>query len=255
MDEVVELRQHGDDTLPNLVFLPGLHGDWTLVGGLRARLAGRVRFVEATYPRTSEWSLEDYAAAMDRALASAGVSRGWLLAESYGSQIAWAMLAREGRFRVQGLILAGGFVRHPCRTEVRLGRWVLERLPLAWLLDGLKAYAAYARRRRRHEPAIAAELQEFLARRTESDRRAATHRLRLIAEADWRATARTVQVPVYYLTGFVDPIVPWPLVRYWLGRQCAAFRGWRLVWQADHNVLGSAPNLAAEQILQWMRER
>ena len=35
MSDSVELRQQGDPTLPALIYLPGLHGDWTLVGSFR----------------------------------------------------------------------------------------------------------------------------------------------------------------------------------------------------------------------------
>ena len=57
--EKLEMRIHGDASLPTLIYLPGLHGDWTLVGGFRRALGGRVRFVEVTYPRTLIWTLED----------------------------------------------------------------------------------------------------------------------------------------------------------------------------------------------------
>ena len=61
MKEKLEMRTYGDASLPTLIYLPGLHGDWTLVGSFRHALGGRVRFVEFTYPRTLTWSLEDYA--------------------------------------------------------------------------------------------------------------------------------------------------------------------------------------------------
>ena len=65
MTEALQIRVHGPAELPALIYLPGLHGDWTLIGGLRASLVGRVRFVEFTYPRTVAWSLDDYAAAIE----------------------------------------------------------------------------------------------------------------------------------------------------------------------------------------------
>ena len=52
MEESLQLRIHGEASLPTLIYLPGLHGDWTLAGGLLEALDGRVRFVEITYPRT-----------------------------------------------------------------------------------------------------------------------------------------------------------------------------------------------------------
>ena len=86
MAEELQLRIHGDASLPSLIYLPSLHGDWTLIGGFRHALGGRARFVEVTYPRTLSWSLDDYAAAIETAMEQHGVTGGWLLGESYGSQ-------------------------------------------------------------------------------------------------------------------------------------------------------------------------
>src|SRR5580658_10457255 len=98
-EEKIELRIYGDASLPTLVYLPGMHGDWTLIGGFRKAVLRKVRFVEMTYPRTLTWSLDDYAAAIEDALLQNGISRGWLLAESFGSQLAWPILA-HGKFQV-----------------------------------------------------------------------------------------------------------------------------------------------------------
>src|ERR1035441_5537603 len=114
MREEMQIRIHDADVLPTLVYLPGLHGDWTLVGNFRRQLAGKMRFVEFTYPRTLTWSLDDYAAAVENALAQNGVRHGWLLGESFGSQIVWPLVAR-GKFSVRGIVLAGGFAKHPLR--------------------------------------------------------------------------------------------------------------------------------------------
>ena len=112
MAEELQLRIHGNASLPTLIYLPGLHGDWTLIGGFRHAIGGKVRFIEITYPRTLTWSLDDYAAAVETALVKNGITSGWLLGESFSSQVVWAMVAR-GKFTAQGVILAGGFVKYP----------------------------------------------------------------------------------------------------------------------------------------------
>src|SRR3954449_4592510 len=87
--ESLQIRIHGDASLPVLVYLPGLHGDWTLIGRFRRALRERVRFVEVTYPRTLDWSLDDYAAALEKVLRENGIESGWVIAESFGSQVVW----------------------------------------------------------------------------------------------------------------------------------------------------------------------
>src|SRR5204862_5887266 len=104
MTHDLKMRVHGDASLPTLVYLPGMHGDWTLVSSFRAALGGRVRFVEVTYPRTIDWTADQYAIAVTEALAANEICEGWVLAESFSSQIAWTMLNRAAQsgFRMKG---------------------------------------------------------------------------------------------------------------------------------------------------------
>jgi pimeloyl-ACP methyl ester carboxylesterase len=278
MDETLQLRIHGDDSLPTLIYLPGLHGDWTLVGGFLQALDGRVRFVEITYPRTLVWSLDDYAAAIETALSENGISRGWLLGESFGSQPLWALVGRNSgtgvspvcfrenetvgimdsrarrpcHFQIEGAILAGGFVKHPMRWAVRLAERLTGRMSNALFIWIIFGYAKMAKFRYRHSPGTLARIDEFIARRTDLDRRAAQHRLHLIAGFDPRPIARQTRLPVFALSGILDPIVPWPFVRRWLKRNCPALRDYKIITRADHNVLGTAPRQAARQVLEWM---
>lgn len=251
MDEKLQLRIYGDATLPTLIYLPGLHGDWTLIGAFRKAIHGKVRFIEMTYPRTLTWSLEDYAAAIEEALFQSGISRGWLLAESFGSQPAWKMLAR-GKFEAQGLILAGGFVRHPTMISLRIAEKMTSRLSSRFLVTIMFAYAKYARFRYRNSPDTLATLDEFMARRTASDREAAQYRLHLVAENDPRETAKKTLAPVFGLAGILDPIVPWPPVRRWLKRNCPALRDYQIIRRADHNVLNTGTKDSVRWILKWM---
>ncbi len=251
MPEQIQMRVHSPGSQPTLIYLPGLHGDWTLIGGFRRALSDRVEFAETTYPRTLTWSLEDYAAAVEGALAERGIRRGWLLGESFGSQVVWSMIGRR-QFPADGVILAGGFVRHPLRPGVGLAERLCGAISLALLTRILFGYAKVARFRYRRSPETLANLHEFIARRTELDRQAAKHRLHLVAHSDPRPVARRPGLPVYALTGLLDPVVPWPWVRLWLKRHCPDLRQYKVLCQADHNVLGTAPQRAATQVIRWM---
>ena len=115
-------------------------------------------------------------------------------------------------------------------------------------------YATLARFRYRHSPETLAGVREFIARRTELDRQAAKHRLQLVAQSDFCAIARDLRLPAFALTGVLDPIVPWMFVRPWLRRHCPALREYKIIWHADHNVLSTAPEEAADQIVNWMKK-
>lgn len=251
------VRVHGSPALPTLIYLPGIHGDWTLVTSFREALAGQLRFVELCYPRTTTWSLDEYAEAIEQELLAVDVRSGWLLGESFGSQPAWQMIERRtqraGPIAIQGLILAGGFVKHPWPWGACFLRGVTGQAP-RWLVAGLlRGYARYARFRHRHAPGTLGSIAEFVTNRRHPDDPAAMqHRYTLVAENDLRPTARAYAGPVCHLAGLVDPIVPNALVRHWLKRNCPGFRASHTIRHADHNVLGTAPAKAAEMVLNWM---
>jgi pimeloyl-ACP methyl ester carboxylesterase len=260
VSEELQLRTYGNPKLPTVIYLPGLHGDWTLITSFRKALDSLAHFVEMTYPRSLTWSIADYATAIESALFKRGIDHGWLLGESFGSQVAWALLennlsAKDDKkkfFSVDGLILAGGFVKHPLKWGPGLLRLIGRMTPLAVYRLELKIYARYAKFRHRNAPEVLAGIQEFLSRRTELDRRAMSHRLALTSQYDPRTVARRTQVPVYYAAGLVDPLVPFMVVRRWLRANCPGYRSGRTFWLADHNVLATAPDKAAKTIMKWI---
>jgi len=257
MFESLQIRVHGDGSLPTLVYLPGLHGDWTLVSSFRAAVVGKVRFVEFAYPQTTTWSLDDHAREIEQMLLANGVTEGWVIGESFGSQPAWQLIKRASEnstgFQTRGLVLAGGFVRHPTIWGVRLLERVSRRVSLRAVVRFCAIYARYAKFRHKHAPESLASIKEFVANRcTEADRQAITYRYVLIAENDLRPVARRTTIPVLYLAGSVDPLVPWPHVRWWLRRNCPGYLGGKTIWRADHNVLATAPKKSADQILAWI---
>ncbi len=246
----LQIRIHDGAWPHTLVYLPGLHGDWSLVSGFRKALRRRARFVELTYPRTTAWSLEDYARAVEDALLGHNIERGWLLGESFGSQIVWPILSR-GRLGVEGVILAGGFGRHPFPWGARLIENTFCRLPAPVLRQTLFGYARLARLRFRNNPDVCSSIREFVARRTREDLRAIRGRLRLVAENDPCALARATKTPIYGLTGWLDPIVPWLWARGWLRKNCPSLKAYKIL-PADHNVLSTAPQASAEQVMEWV---
>lgn len=239
---------------PALIYLPGLHGDWTLFTSFRTRASELFQVLELTYPRRLDWSLNDYADFALREAAAAQISSGWLLAESYGSQVAWPLTlrARAAGFQVEGVILAGGFARYPFPPLAAGAEFLLRSLPTALWQGLFRVYAAYGKFRHRHAPETRDCLREFVDRRTPEDLAAMAHRISLIRQNDPALIIRSLNLPVFLLAGAIDPIVFPPPALGWLRKHCPSFAGQRIIWRADHNVLGTEPAQALAQIREWI---
>ena len=249
----VRLEVQGDPAGPVLVYLPGVHGDATLLGSFRARLGDDVRLLAVSYPTGHSWNLADHAAAIWEAVTKATPGPVWLLAESFGSQVAWAMLSAAVPRPVNGVILAGGFVRHPWLWAVTLTRRLLGGLPPAAVGPLFHVYPLWARIAYRHAPEVVAAVPDFVQRRRQpADHAALIHRLRLIELADFQATVRTLDLPVWQLTGRWDPVVPWWAVRGWLRENCPGYRGTDVRRRADHVVLATDAEGSVAAVRRWM---
>ena len=243
----VSIRVH-DGAGPTVIYLPGIHGDWGLIGAFRRALGDKVRFVEFSYSK-ADLSMEQLAEEVHSALTANGVASGWLLGQSFGSQVGWALLARG--FKADGVVLAGGFVKHPWPWGARLFRAVLS-IPGGIINPAYYGYTTLCNALARRGPEEAEELLSFARNRGGKDWKATTWRLSLIADFDPRATARATRAPVHYLGGMIDPLVPWPLVTRWLKRECPGYKGETIFPYADHNVLGSSPRESAARVLAWV---
>lgn len=248
----------GDPGGPVLVYLPGVHGDDTLLGSFRAQVGDDLRLVAFTYPVSTDLTLPELAAGVWTQLRSLTDQPIWLLAESFGSQVAWSMLAQakatpETTLPVQGMILAGGFVRHPWPWAVAAVRWLLGNLSPSVIRGFFRIYPWWACFAYRNAPEILAALPEFVARRRElADQAAMLHRLLLIQLADLRGIARETGLPVYQLTGFWDPVVPWPWVRNWLRNDCPGWKESVVITGADHVALGTGTAPAVATVRRWL---
>ena len=249
MNDSLEIRIHGETPRPTVIYFPGLHGDWTLCGRFRRKMLERVRWVEFVYPKNTTWTLADHAVAAARLLKENNITTGWLLGESFGSQVMWAFLQGDGKnFARNGIILAGGFVRYPYLPLVKLARFLCLLVPVWFWHFFLKLHVWYSRR---YRAMTERDAEEMLQRQWDAHRETYRHRLTLIIGNDPREVAGKIAGPLYHLSGRIDPIVPWQPVRNWLRRNCPGYVASKIL-PGDHNVLGSQPEASAEQIWEWM---
>jgi pimeloyl-ACP methyl ester carboxylesterase len=259
---LTQLRETTMGEQSTLIYLPGLHGDDTLLRGFRRELSGKAELICFGYPRESSmnWTFDDYARELDEFLGSQKSGHGWIIAESFGSQVAWAWLARRmgsslrSGWVCDGVILVGGFVSHPWPRMAAYAERFLGRTSDRKARAFLGVYETFSRIRHRGDPRQAAGIAEFVRERmVPGDRDRLRHRIRLMLSADWRATARQTALPVWYVSGFWDLLVPWSPVRRWLKRECPGYKGFRMMWGSDHAVLYSQPVAVARWILERIR--
>lgn len=238
----------GTPDLPTLVYLPGMHGHWSFAHALRKKLEGKVRLVELAYPSVITWTVQDYARSVQQALAGAGVTRAWLLAESFGSQIAWELSVPKDGFVWDGLILDGGFIRHPLPWGARFLAWALRRAPKT--TGGFLGLVAVPFMRKIMKDVPMEDRKRFPF--NNRNRASMIARLYLIATHDPRPLARRTSIPVYAIAGFWDILVPFPLVFRWLRKNCLALSDSRILWSADHATIMSSPEPTANLVQKWM---
>ncbi|MGC8742870.1 MAG: alpha/beta fold hydrolase [Verrucomicrobiia bacterium] len=254
MEDDVKIFINDPDKSPTLVYLPGIHGDASLVREFKKYVAGKLRFIEIEYGRNPDWEIQNYADRIEAALKRCGVDECYLLAESFGSQVMWAIMSKPRSFKVKGIILAGGFVRHPFISGVKIAKAVTKILSLRMIELYLRSYIWICKLLFRKEHRDKQVLNEFKRNRIDdADRRAIIKRYELIIKNDHRTVAKTVQAPVYFLAGRWDYIiVPRGPVLRWLRKNSPSFCDYKIIDGADHPVLANAPESSAKQILQWL---
>lgn len=254
----VSAAVYGEPGLPTIVYLPGLHGDCTISQTFREAMGSAVRFVEFTYPRSTKWTMADYGKGVADTLDELGIGQAWVIGESFGSQVLWALVeelaANPGhRFKPEALVMGGGFVRYPIPFLVWLSEQILRYTPIWCLRRSFDFYKTWSAKRRGGDERQIRQMDAFVARRNEQDRRAILHRLRLIRRHDPRSRAQANRIPLFYLTGAIDFVVPWMFVRPWVRKNCFSLRGDQKIRGCDHALFFSEPEKSAAQLKEWMR--
>lgn len=244
----------GSEELPTLVYLPGVHGDWTPLARARSLLGEAARLVEVAYPRVADWTLPDFAKALENLLDLLKLDSVHLVGESFGSLVAWEFgLAHP--HRVRSLSLVGGFSQPPDSRTARWARHALSLVPTVLFETGIDLYVAHKNRRgeTRH-PGDGAPA--YAAVRTTRGRRATANRMDIIHRTDFRPRLGDVAFPVRYIGGEKDRLVPvqreLATLEKYLPTACD-FQG-RILSAAPHMIIASHPEQTSGHLHTWVRE-
>lgn len=184
--------------LPKLVLLPGLHGTCALMADFATALGEDARVQAVDYPRDK---VLDHAALADRVRPTLPIGKPFvLLGESFSGPVA-LRLAAERPHGLRGVVLSTSFAVNPRPGLARfadLARTVpAQALPLGiftfWLLG------------RWSTPKLRAQFAQVLA---EVDGAVLAERLVACLQADVRDVLPKIGVPLLYLRGRRDRLVP-----------------------------------------------
>ena len=236
-----------------ILYLPGVHGDWTAQAEVRSRLSEEFYFVETAYPRVSNWSINDYACAVNRLLNHLGIDSPHVVGESFGSLVGW-QFGMESPNRVQSFTLIGGFTRPPRFRVAAAAAAALKTVPTGLLEWGIDSYVA--RKSGLGERRETFDMGAYPATRTQRGRLAAANRMAIIQATDFRDRLSQVRFPVRYLGGSNDIVVP---VRREIDTLLAHlppncdFQG-ELLTRAPHTIIASHPEQTVNHLSRWIRE-
>ena len=243
----------GDATAPPIVYLPGVHGDWTAQSQAREHLGRDFHLIEIAYPRIENWSIDDFAHALKELLDGLGIESAHIVGESFGSLVGWRFGVLHPD-RVRSHTLVGGFARPPRFRVAGAAATILRSLPTTMLESAIDLYVA--------GKSVLGEKREafdsgaYPATRTERGRIATANRMSIIQSIDFRDQLQEIRFPVRYVGGARDIVVP-------VRREIATLDAHlpphcdfqsELITGAPHNIIASRPEETVQHITRWIRE-
>ena len=239
---------------PAVVYVPGIHGDWTPLWRIRNVLRRHCRLIEIAYPRTAErWSLDEYTTRLTALIDRLDLSTVHLLAESFGSLVGWTFASRHPE-RVKSLMVAGGFCSSPGRVKVAAADLALRLFPARLLDKMVDLYLAYLIKRGFPASAFHRQSEFFPATRTRPGWRSTHNRLKIIRRTDVRSRLGELSIPVLYFGGACDWIVPVrreiATLKHHLRPECA-FRS-IIFPNAPHPIIPARYPQVAQLIFDWV---
>lgn len=240
---------------PAALYLPGVHGDWTPFHRIRPLLSKELQLLEISYPKSTDWSLADLSGLLVALMDELEIDRAHLLAESFGSLLGWEIGLRHPE-RSRSIIIVGGFAQPPPHGRAGLAGKGLRLLPSALFERGVDSYVYMKAALGQARPSPGENLPPYFAVREKAGMLSTAHRMDIIQRSDFRPAIDGLSVPVRYLAGARDLIVPVKREVSVLARalpSSARFES-ELVPGAPHMILLSHPERSSEVILRWVRE-
>ena len=240
-----------------VLYLPGVHGDWTPQAAAGRHFRRSFYLIETAYPRVETWSIDDYAQAVDDLLDRLGIESAHVVGESFGSLVGWQFGVRRPD-RIRSFTLLGGFTRPPRMRIAAAAAATLKSLPTHVLESAIDSYvAAKAVTRQSRQPIDlgTVDASVYPATRTTRGRLATANRMQIIQSADFRGRLQEIRFPVRYIGGAFDFIVPVrreiaTLLKH-LPPHCD-FQS-ALLPRAAHMTIASHPEQTVAQITSWIQ--
>lgn len=189
---------------PSFVYLPGLDGSGDLLYYQEPELAGKFRVVRIRFRDRGPFDMQVLLADLEQRLADEGVERFWLCGESFGSSVAISYALAQPD-RVERLVIVNGFAYLP-RRALLVGGYLLARSLSRAVARLLRTTVAV--------PIMAVDgiprdrRARFLDVAARQDLDGYAWRLKVLRDFDVRGQLQRLSMPVLFLAGTLDKVVP-----------------------------------------------
>ena len=255
LDTATELVHQisGPEDAPAMVYLPGVHGDWTANESARTHLSRETRLIEVAYPRNAAWTLADFSNALRRLLDRLNLTSVHVAGESFGSLVAWETAFGHPEL-IKSLLLVGGFAQPPAYRVATSAKWALRGMPTFVLETGIDIYVYYKDLKGERRLGRRSGVSPYPAVRTRKGKLATASRMGIIERTDVRERLHRLQQPVRYIGGDSDSVIgvhrELSTLRQHLPPHCE-FKS-ELIQDAPHAIIASHPEHTARTLTRWI---
>ncbi|MGI9595606.1 MAG: alpha/beta fold hydrolase [Acidimicrobiales bacterium] len=208
------LRDLADVDADTIVLVPGLDGTAELFYRQIAPLARRFNVVAFPLPDRRRASMDDLVD--DLALLVTEVSRSGaiLCGESFGGALSMSLALRYPEL-VKGLVIINSFPYLSNRFELAVAPWLIKIVPWA----AMPAVRRFTEHRLHSAHTLPEDLQQFRTRMRKIKRDGYIRRLEILAHYDLRGSLGEIEVPVLFLAGTDDKLLPSAHWAEYMGRR------------------------------------
>ncbi len=197
------LRDLTEADVDTIVLVPGLDGTAELFYRQIAPLARRFNVVAFPLPDRRRASMDDLVDDLAALITEVTRDGAILCGESFGGALSMSLALRHPEL-VKGLVIVNSFPYLSNRLQLAVAPWVIKTIPWA----AMPVVRRVTEHRIHSAHTLPEDLQQFRVRMRKIKRDGYIRRLEILAHYDLRGSLDRIAVPVLFLAGTDDRLIP-----------------------------------------------